>query len=377
MQLPTFFIFRISWKEINPKYNDIYKFFICLPLNLKTNSLFTVYNSDLSKSYDLYGFIGYSEGQYICFFKVSYMWCYLNDDTVITLKSIKEVIIQCININCRPIILFYSLSAPSLHFAFDDLQPATLSDKDCAFIYEYCKNLDNEITDDQSADTKRKSSQLKLRPTLTLKKITDIHLVKSIQNLQKAEKKKKKEEEEKELQNEYEKIEEEVKKGIKKNEWICDYEGCGNINKNTIHQCSKCKNINIRIYNLIMSKKQKKSKIQINVNNSNKLFQTLNKSFMPNKVVESNNKKTQSNKISKLFQNEDSNQNYIESINKNAVVFQINDDLSWKCPKCNYRNENGIQYCEKCLINIPINGSTVNIEECPTMETINGIKHYI
>ena len=411
----TYIYINISWKETNPKLQDICKFFFMLPKTVSNSDIFTIYSKDLMRNYLLYGFISYWAGHYVCFFQSnekeegSKTWFFLDDKTLLKLRSWKEVIIHSIKNHYHPILLFYKITESK-----SSIYEQGLTDKDYINLISHCEKVDNEYekrnlsfsqVDNKSNTINFHRTSSKIRPKVEMTKSTDANLIRSIRNLQKLDEIKKKGSKEissisktatiKTMKEEEEKkseIENLNKVELSNNEWIC--KKCENINNYSTFQCNKCKKINIKVYEKIVNKKEFSS-VKINTETSSKKFDSLSKTFdntvskellintLMNMSVDDSSKnysqvkKNKSNVSlynnipSSIDEDEESNDK-----NKEIILFRMNEDNTWNCPYCNFRNdEENDSYCEKCKMNKPREEQTVKKEIKVPM--VNGVKHYL
>ncbi len=413
---PSQYIYiSISWKETNPKLQDICKFFFMLPKTVSNSDIFTIYSKDLMRNYLLYGFISYWAGHYVCFFQSnekeegSKTWFFLDDKTLLKLRSWKEVIIHSIKNHYHPILLLYKITETKT-----SMYEQGLTDKDYLTLISHCEKVDNENekrnlsfsqVDNKSNTINFHRTSSKIRPKVEMTKSTDANLIRSIRNLQKLDEIKKKgskdqssisktatiktmkDEEEKKLE-----IENLNKVELSHNEWIC--QKCENINNYSTFQCNKCKKINIKVYEKIVNKKEF-GLVKINTETSSKKFDSLSKTFdnivskellintLMNMSIDESSKNYSQIKKNKsnasLFINVPTSIDEINESNDNnkeIILFTMNEDNTWNCPYCNFRNdEENDFYCEKCKINKPREHQTVKKEIKVPM--VNGVKHYL
>ena len=412
---PSPYIFiSVSWKETNPKLEDICKFFFMLPKIVSNSDIFTVFSKDLIKNYLLYGIICYWAGHYVCFFQSNLKeegaiaWYFIDDKNIQKIKSWKELIIHCIKHHYHPIMLFYKVTESKTN-----LYDQPLNDKDYLNLIKHCQKVDEESqtqsvtfnqkqTDNITNKNYSRTFTSKIRPMIEMKKSTDEGLIRSLKNLQKLDEIKKKGSkdvssvsrtnsiyEKKSLNEEEEKKKEE----IGKNEWIC--KKCENINNYSTFQCNKCKSINIKVYEKIANKKEI-GLVKINTDTSSKKYDSLSRTFdkeiskdilintiMSNISVDSNSKnisqfKKNTSNVS-LVNNIPASINESEELsnkNKEIIFFKMNEDHTWNCPYCNFRNdEENVLFCENCKMNKPKNEETVKKDI--KVPTINSVKHYL
>jgi len=412
----TYIYINISWKETNPKLQDICKFFFMLPKTVSNSDIFTIYSKDLMRNYFLYGFISYWAGHYVCFFQStekeegSMTWYFLDDKNIVRLRSWKEVIIHSIKNHYHPILLFYKITESK-----SSIYEQGLTDKDYINLISHCEKVDNEnekgnlsfnqVDNNTNTMSLHRTFTSKIRPMIEMKKSTDADLIRSIRNLQKLDEIKKKGSKDpssisktatiKTLKDEEEKkieIENLNKVELSNNEWIC--KKCENINNYSTFQCNKCKEINIKVYEKIVNKKEFRS-VKINTETSSKKFDSLSKTFdnivskellintLMNMSVDESSKNYSQIKKNKtnasLYNNIPSSiddDDELNDKNKEIILFKMNEDNTWNCPYCKYRNdEENDSYCEKCKMNKPREEQTVKKEIKVPM--VNGVKHYL
>ena len=412
----TYIYINISWKETNPKLQDICKFFFMLPKTVSNSDIFTIYSKDLMRNYFLYGFISYWAGHYVCFFQSnekeegSKTWFFLDDKTLLKLRSWKEVIIHSIKNHYHPVLLFYRITESKT-----SMYEQELTDKDYLSLISHCEKVDNEnekgnlsfnqVDNNTNTMSLHRTFTSKIRPMIEMKKSTDADLIRSIRNLQKLDEIKKKGSKDpssisktatiKTLKDEEEKkieIENLNKVELSNNEWIC--KKCENINNYSTFQCNKCKKINIKVYEKIVNKKEF-GLVKINTETSSKKFDSLSKTFdnivskellintLMNMSVDESSKNYSQIKKNKtnasLYNNIPSSiddDDELNDKNKEIILFKMNEDNTWNCPYCKYRNdEENDSYCEKCKMNKPREEQTVKKEIKVPM--VNGVKHYL
>ena len=271
-----------------------------LPKTVSNSDIFTIYSKDLMRNYFLYGFISYWAGHYVCFFQStekeegSMTWYFLDDKNIVRLRSWKEVIIHSIKNHYHPILLFYKITESK-----SSIYEQGLTDKDYINLISHCEKVDNEnekgnlsfnqVDNNTNTMSLHRTFTSKIRPMIEMKKSTDADLIRSIRNLQKLDEIKKKGSKDpssisktatiKTLKDEEEKkieIENLNKVELSNNEWIC--KKCENINNYSTFQCNKCKEINIKVYEKIVNKKEFRS-VKINTETSSKKFDSLSKTF--------------------------------------------------------------------------------------------------
>ena len=149
--------------------------------------------------------------------------------------------------------------------------------------------------------------------------------------------------------------------------WICFK--CHNHNNLSNFQCSKCQEINNKVFEIIHNAKNQRGSYRRNFKNNPSKFEILTKNFEKNysnlikvklnieqredayekfkKMQEEENIKLQTEKDKRLFENK--------------IKFEINEDGTWNCLFCGYFNENTkIDFCENCKWNKPINNELID-----------------
>ena len=194
--------------------------------------------------------------------------------------------------------------------------------------------------------------------------------------------------------------------GLRPGEWQCRNVNCNNVNNCSTFQCVKCKAINLKVYEVIMTNKQKKSTVKINTESKAVKYEKLDKSYNSFNMVM---KKTSSKEEDVYNNSHNKNDNGVmkgsrirmhntgNAMNKQRGSCYYGDEINehlWRCASCFYLNEdNEMNYCGKCKRNKPlmvndINGSNASINKTNTASSsntfvdyqepmVNGIKHYI
>ena len=356
MGAANYLIFNINWKEIRPNLEDVCKCYFMLSRVLHNNELFDVIDKDLIADYTLYGFISYWNGHYISFYNNKYKeWFFYEDMRTKKMTTWKEIVIFCIKNHYHPIMLFYK-KADSKVAVFD----TQIQEKDFIELMEYCKTVDEETLDKNTNISINYSSYL--RPSLQPDKTKDKELIKIVENLQKLEEKKKKKKKMKyldEAQDDSGMVPEGI--NIFAGKWICHK--CHNHNNLSSYQCSKCQEINVKVFEIIYNTKNQRGSYRRNFKNNPSKFEILTKNFEKNysNLIKIKLNLTQREdayeKIKKMQEEEESKLQQSDRDKKvveNKVKFKVNPDGSWNCIFCGFFNENNkINFCESCKWNKP------------------------
>ena len=366
MGAANYLIFNINWKEIRPKLEDVCKCYFMLPKVLHNNEIFDVIDKDLVADYSLYGFISYWNGHYISFFYNKYKeWYFYEDMRTKKMGTWKDIITFCIKNHYHPIMLFYKKTDSRV--AILDSQ---ILEKDFNEIMNYSRTVDADVFDkfDKNVDDINYSTYLK--PSLKPNKAKDRDLIRTVENLQKLEEMKEKKKKMKYLDEAQENDDTGmVPEGINifAGKWICFK--CHNHNNLSNFQCSKCQEINNKVFEIIHNAKNQRGSYRRNFKNNPSKFEILTKNFEKNysnlikvklnieqredayekfkKMQEEENIKLQTEKDRRLFENK--------------IKFEINEDGTWNCLFCGYFNENTkIDFCENCKWNKPINNELID-----------------
>ena len=369
MGISNYLIFNIDWKEIRPTLEDVCKCYFMLPRVLHNNEIFDVIDKDLVADYSLYGFISYWNGHYISFYHNKYKeWYFYEDMHIRKMNTWREIIIFCIKNHYHPIMLFYK-KADSRIAIFD----TQIGEKDFNEIMEYCKTVDSEIID--------KNENININEP---NKASDEQLIKTVENLQKLEEMKEKKKKLKYLDETSENdntgmIPEGI--NIFAGKWICHI--CHNHNNISSFQCSKCREINVKVFEIIYNTKNQRGSYRRNFKNNPSKFEILTKNFQKNysnliKVklnltqredAYEKMKKKQEEELIKLQTERE------KKIIENKIKFEVNLDGSWNCVFCGYFNENKeIDFCENCKWNKPKNNEMV--ENINDVNIITSIKQF-
>ena len=366
MGAANYLIFNINWKEIRPKLEDVCKCYFMLPKVLHNNEIFDVIDKDLVADYSLYGFISYWNGHYISFFYNKYKeWYFYEDMRTKKMGTWKDIITFCIKNHYHPIMLFYKKTDSRV--AILDSQ---ILEKDFNEIMNYSRTVDADVFDkfDKNVDDINYSTYLK--PSLKPNKAKDRDLIRTVENLQKLEEMKEKKKKMKYLDEAQENDDTGmVPEGINifAGKWICFK--CHNHNNLSNFQCSKCQEINNKVFEIIHNAKNQRGSYRRNFKNNPSKFEILTKNFEKNysnlikvklnieqredayekfkKMQEEENIKLQTEKDKRFFENK--------------IKFEINEDGTWNCLFCGYFNENTkIDFCENCKWNKPINNELID-----------------
>ena len=376
MASSNYLIFNISWKEIRPTLEDVCKCYFMLPRVLHNNEIFDVIDKDLIADYSLYGFISYWNGHYISFFYNKYKeWFFYEDMRTKKMNTWKDIITFCIKNHYHPIMLFYKKTDSRV--AIVDSQ---IVEKDFNEIMKYSKTVDKEILE-KNFDINYKAY---LKPSLIPDKAKDRDLIRTVENLQKLEEMKEKKKKMKYLDEVQENDDTGmVPEGINifAGKWICFK--CHNHNNISNFQCSKCQEINTKVFEIIHNAKNQKGSYRRNFKNNPSKFEILTKNFEKNYSnlikaklnIEQREdayekfKKMQEEENIKLQNNMDKN------IFENKIKFQVNNDGTWNCLFCGYFNENTtIDFCENCKWNKPLDDEV--IDKNHDLNIITSLKQY-
>ena len=429
MSIKEYLLFNISWKEINPTLCDICKFFFCLPQVMRNDDLFQVYVHDHIKTYSIYGLVCYWGGQYVCYFKhsgsltSSYLstptWVFHEDKTIIQMNSWKDLIIHCMKNHYHPVMVFYRQNESRSSYFQDN---SDLTERDYINMYRHCQRVDSAfssesvmVNEDEGIPTTNKDNILyrsKLQSQISSAKgIVDDSVLKSIRNLQKMDELRKEGNNDGDMQvieDSPVNIKGKDVIGLRPGEWQCRNISCNNVNNCSTFQCVKCKSINLKVYEVIMTNKQKKSTVKINTESKAVKYEKLDKSYNSFNVVM---KKT-SSKEEDVYNNTNTNtknengvmkgsrirmHNPGNAMNKQRGSCYYGDEINehiWRCASCFHLNEdNEMNYCAKCKRNKPVmisdvNGNNATINKTNSVSSnntfvdyqepmVNGIKHYI
>ena len=329
MGTSSYLIFNISWKEIRPTLEDVCKCYFMLSRVLHNNEIFDVIDKDLIADYSLYGFISYWNGHYISFYNNKYKeWFFYEDMRTKKMGTWKEIIIFCIK---------------------NHYHDAETLDKTGSINI----NISNY-----------------LRPSLFPNKAKDDDLIRTVENLQKLEEMKEKKKKMKYLDEaEGSGDTSMIPEGINlfAGKWICHK--CHNHNNISSFQCSKCQEINVKVFEIIYNAKNQKGSYRRNFKNNPSKFEILTKNFEKNysnliKVKLNLTQREDAYEKMKKMQEEEENKLQNEKDKKfvdNKIKFTVNPDGSWNCIYCGFFNENNkIEFCENCKWNKPLNNEMID-----------------
>ena len=378
MGVSNYLIFNINWKEIRPTLEDVCKCYFMLSRVLHNNEIFDVIDKDLIADYSLYGFISYWNGHYISFYNNKYKeWFFYEDMRTKKMGTWKEIIIFCIKNHYHPIMLFFK-KADSKIAVFD----TQIQEKDFNELMQYCKTVDAETLDKNGNININISNYL--RPSLFPNKAQDRDLIKTVENLQKLEEMKEKKKKMKYLDEAQENDDTGmIPEGINlfAGKWICHK--CHNHNNISSCQCSKCQEINVKVFEIIYNAKNQKGSYRRNFKNNPSKFEILTKNFEKNysNLIKVKLNLTQREdayeKIKKMQEEEEiklqneKEKKYVD----NKIKFEVNPDGSWNCIFCGYFNENNkIDFCENCKWNKPMDNEMIdtNVE----LNVITSLKQF-
>ena len=374
-----YLVFNINWKEIKPSLKEVCKCYFMLSRVLHNNEIFDFLDKDKIADYSLYGFISYWNGHYISFYTNKYKeWYFYEDMTTKKMLSWKEILIYCIKNHYHPIMLFYRKTEGKI--AIYDPQ---IVEKDYIEIMNYCITVDAETLERNSLlsfeDTKLSNLTVSLsnsfiRPTMQPNQTNDYDLLKSVENLQKLEEMKEKKKKMKFL-DEAQKSENAsgmIPEGINlfAGKWICHK--CRNHNNFSVYQCSKCQEINVKVFEIIYNTKNQKGTYRRNFKNNPSKFERLSKNFEKNystlikAKLNLSQRDDEYNKIKKKQKEEDLKLQLENErkLNANKIRFVVNPDKTWTCVYCGYFNEDTeIDFCEQCKWNKPNDNELIEIND--------------
>ena len=377
MKKANYLIFNINWKEIKPNLEDVCKCYFMLSRILHNNEIFDVIDKELMADYSLYGFISYWNGHYISFFINNHKeWFFYEDMRTKKMATWKEIIIFCIKNHYHPIMLFFKKADSKIAM----LEAQNL-EKDFNELMQYCKTVDIE-TNDKNKNLSINYSNY-LRPTLYPDQAKDENLIKMVENLQKLEEMKEKKKKLKYLDEAQDDTSTMVPEGINifAGKWICHK--CHNHNNISSYQCSKCQEINVKVFEIIYNAKNQRGAYRRNFKNNPSKFEILTKNFQKNysNLVKIKLNLTQREeayeKIKKIKKNEEnkSQSDKENNFGKNKIKFNENQDGTWTCLFCGYYNENNqIDFCDNCKWNKPLNNEIV--ENIHDINIITSVKQF-
>ena len=386
-----YLVFNIKWKEIRPSLQEVCKCYFMLSRVLHNNEIFDILDKEKISDYSLYGFISYWNGQYISFYTNRYKeWYSYEDMNSKRMLTWKEIIVYCIKNHYHPVMLFYRKTDSKI--AIYDPQ---IVEKDYIEIMDYCKAVDEERLQRNAllSFDENKLSHLTvslnssfIRPTMQPNKANDYDLLKTVENWQKLEEMKEKKQKMQYLEDMH-KSEEDSRmspEGINLfvGKWICHK--CHNHNNFSVYQCSKCQEINVKVYEIIYNTKNQKSPYRRNFKNNPSKFEKLSKNF--EKIYSSliktklnwSNKDEAYEKIKKKQKEEELKieMEKQRKLNENKIKFVINPDKTWTCIYCGFYNEDiNIDFCERCKWNKPSENELV--EKISNVDSISSVKQYL
>ena len=384
MQAANYLVFNIKWKEIKPTLQDVCKCYFMISRVFHNSEIFDVLDKDLVADYSLYGFISYWNGHYISFYLNKFKeWFFYEDMRTKKMNTWKDIVIYCIKNHYHPIMLFYK-KTDSRVAVFEN----QILEKDFNEIMEYCKTVDEETLDKNLNDINKNKINIYenkfIRPTIFPNKTKDKNLIKIVENLQKLEEMKEK----KKKMRYLDEAEENDNTGmipeginIFAGKWICHK--CHNHNNISSYQCSKCQEINVKVFEIIYNTKNQRGAYRRNFKNNPSKFEILTKNFEKNysnliKIKLNLSQKEETYEKIKKMQEEEDYKLQIErakKLNENKIKFEVNSDGSWNCIFCGFFNENDkIDFCENCKFNKPKNNEL--IEKIDDSKIITSLKQY-
>ena len=370
---------------------DVCKCYFMISRVLHNNEIFDILDKDKIADYSLYGFISYWNGHYISFYTNRYKeWYFYEDMNSKKMLSWKDILIFCIKNHYHPIMLFYRKTEGKI--AVYDPQ---IAEKDFIEIMNYCITVDFETLQRNSllSFEENKNSNLTvslsnsyIRPTMQPKKTNDYDLLKSVENLQKLEEMKEKKRKLKFLDDaqKNDTASGMIPEGINlfAGKWICH--NCHNHNNFSVYQCSKCQEINVKVFEIIYNAKNQKGTYRRNFKNNPSKFERLTKNFEQNysnlikAKLNLGKREDEYDKIKKK-QKEEQLRIQIENekrLNANKIKFEVNPDKTWTCIFCGYFNDDiNIDFCEQCKFNKPNENEMIEINE--DENTLSSMKQYL
>lgn len=284
-------------------------YYFLIPKFVSLDSIFTVEQKGLSKTFVLSGLILYWNKHYLSMFYEKPLKSFIVfDDTTVNAFSTWDELIQYLIKNLYyPIVLIYKEADSNENFS----RTFKLSDTFCSDLYKKCSEID-----------------------------------KSKRNMK----------EEEDIKNRGDNI------------WEC--EECKTINPYTVYKCQHCKKENLIMYQLITemqrvqmnTKEEEKPKIKLpEVKDINKRVEYDD----INKPIDTTNKMKQIKDTGKLSPIEPDKEDYFK-----YSVDEDNKDI-WACPKCSNLNRISEQYCLKCRTRLPKETDTQAKAQLTKAETIN------
>ena len=386
-----YLVFNINWKEIKPSLEDVCKCYFMLSRVIHNNEIFDFLDKDKIADYSLYGFISYWNGHYISFYTNRYKeWYFYEDMNSKKMATWKEILIYCIKNHYHPIMLFYRKSEGKI--AIYDPQ---IVEKDFIEIMNYCKTVDEEtlqrnsllsIDENKLTNLTVSLSNSFIRPTMQPNKTNDYDLIKTVENLQKLEEMKEKKKKMKYLEDNQKSDTATgmIPEGINlfAGKWICHI--CHNHNNFSVYQCSKCQEINVKVFEIIYNAKSQRGTYRRNFKNNPSKFERLSKNFEKNysslikarlnlsQRDDAYEKIKKKQKEEELKLEKERERKFLE----NKIKFVVNPDKTWTCIYCGFFNENiNIDFCEQCKWNKPQENEL--IDKIADVNSISSMKQYL
>ena len=247
-----YYNFNISWEEIIPNFVDVCQFFNILPRIFKNGDFFDLLSKNDVYPYLLYGLICYFNGQYISFYMNEYKeWFFFQDMNTYKIKAWIDIIKLCVINHYLPVMLFYKKGIKST------LGPDKVSIIEIEELMKYCNNLDKETlekissSNQENGHLKNLYNKMLIRPTVKVNKVNEGSLIKNLKNYQILEENKEKKKKMRHLEEMEKDIDERGSEGINifAGKWICEL--CHNHNYFSNYQCSKCREINTKVYEIL------------------------------------------------------------------------------------------------------------------------------
>ena len=164
--------------------------------------------------------------------------------------------------------------------------------------------------------------------------------------------------------------------------WICHK--CHNHNNFSVYQCSKCQEINVKVFEIIYNTKNQKGTYRRNFKNNPSKFERLSKNFEQNysSLIKAKlNLSQRDDEYEKIKKKQKEEELKIEienekKLNANKIKFEVNPDKTWRCIYCGFFNENiNIDFCEQCKWNKPNENDMIEIKD--EDNTISSMKQYL
>ena len=391
MESSQYLVFNINWKEIKPTLQEVCKCYFMIPRVFYNNEIFDIIDRDALCIYDLYGFISYWNGHYICFYtNKNKDWYFYEDMNTKKIGLWKDVLVFCIKNHYHPIMLFYRKQDSRIAI-FDE----KIVEKDFDEIMDYCKAVDEEILkrkalmsseDNKISNLTESINSSMIRPIMQPNKSNDYDLLKTVENLQKLEDMKEKNKKKKHMDDtqQSDTASGMIPEGINifAGKWICHK--CHNHNNFSIYQCSKCQEINTKVFEIIYNAKTQRGAYRRNFKNNPSKFEKLSKNFEQkySNLIKSKLNLSQRDdayrRIKKMQEEEEKKLELerLRKLNENKIKFIVNPDKTWTCIYCGFFNEDiNIDFCENCKWNKPKENEYV--EKIKDIETISSLKQYL